>query len=91
MVVALGIAARQAPLFRVDAELVVVDLVATDRDGNFVADLQPADIELLEDGKPQKIQFVQMIRGASGQRRAAREPIPTSAGGSAAPGGSSRC
>ena len=69
MVVALGIAARQAPpLFRVDAELVVVDLVATDRDGNLVADLLPADIELLEDGKPQKIQFVQMIRRASGRQ-----------------------
>jgi VWFA-related protein len=91
MVVALGIAARQAPpLFRVDAELVVVDLVATDRDGNFVADLQPEDIELLEDGKPQKVQFVQMIRATSGPGEAAREPIPTSAGGSsAAPGGSS--
>ena len=65
--VALGVpsATQAPPVFRVDSELVVVDLVATDRTGQFVGDLQPADIELLEDGRPQKLQFVRLTRGSA--------------------------
>ena len=65
--VALGVpsATQPPPVFRVDSELVVVDLVATDRTGQFVGDLQPADIELLEDGRPQKLQFVRLTRGSA--------------------------
>jgi VWFA-related protein len=71
-----GSSADQTPVFRVDADLVMVDLVATDRSGAFVADLQASDIELLENGRPQKIEFVRLVRG--------RAPA---AGGASAPSG----
>ena len=48
---------RQAPqpTFRVQVELVQVDVIATDPQGRFVDDLQKADFEVLEDGKPQEV------------------------------------
>lgn len=49
------------PTFRVDAKLVVIDLVALDSQGRFVADLQPTDIRLREDGKPQTIRFLERV------------------------------
>jgi VWFA-related protein len=52
------------PTFRIASDLVVVDLLATDRDGRFVADLQPAQITVLQDGKPQKVEFLRLVRGA---------------------------
>ena len=51
-----------APVFRVGTELVVVDLVATDRSGRFVDDLQAADVQVFEDGKSQQVQFVTLVR-----------------------------
>ncbi len=59
-----GLAAQSpsAPVFRVGTELVVVDLVATDRSGRFVDDLQAADFRILEDGKPQRVEFVTLVR-----------------------------
>jgi VWFA-related protein len=53
------------PSYRVGSELVVVDLVATDRSGGQVADLQPSEIQIFENGKTQKIQFVHLVRGAA--------------------------
>ena len=76
------------PMFRVGSELVVVDLVATDRAGKFVSNLQPADIQLHQDGKPQKVQFVQLVR--AGQRvegpAAPAAPTEASAGAASRPG-----
>jgi VWFA-related protein len=54
-------AQEQPPVFRVGSELVVIDLIATDRAGRFVADLQPGEIQILEDGKPQKVQFLRLL------------------------------
>lgn len=50
------------PTFRLGTELVVVDLIPTDCAGRFVPDLQPSEIRLLEDGKPQRIEFVRLVR-----------------------------
>jgi VWFA-related protein len=50
------------PTFRLGTELVVVDLVPTDRAGRFVADLQASEVRLLEDGKPQRIEFLRLVR-----------------------------
>lgn len=52
------------PTFRIASELVVVDLLATDRQGRFVADLEASQITVLQDGKPQKIEFLRLVRGA---------------------------
>ena len=46
---------RGQPTFRAGANYVRVDMYAT-RDGQSVNDLQAADIELLEDGAPQKVE-----------------------------------
>jgi VWFA-related protein len=40
---------------RITTNLVQVDVVVTDKNGQQVTDLQPTDFELLEDGRPQQI------------------------------------
>ena len=45
--------APQTPTFRLNVEYVEVDAVVTDRDGQFVRDLEQEDFEIFEDGKPQ--------------------------------------
>lgn len=46
---------QQQPTFRVQVDYVEVDVLVTDRNGNFVRDLKREDFQLLEDGKPQTI------------------------------------
>jgi VWFA-related protein len=41
--------------FRVQAELVLVNVTVKDKNGNFVRGLQPQDFTILEDNKPQKV------------------------------------
>jgi VWFA-related protein len=45
----------QRPTFRSGRELVSVDVVVRDRDGNIVRGLSAADFEIREDGRPQEI------------------------------------
>jgi VWFA-related protein len=70
--------ARQAgpQQFRVGAELVVVDLVALDRRGEFVDDLQTSDIDILENGQRRPVEFVQLVRrrGSASQAPGAGRP-----------------
>jgi len=55
--------AQQAaqPTFKSATELVEVDAVVLDRNGNFVPGLKAADVTLYENGKPQKIQQFFMV------------------------------
>ncbi|HVL70131.1 MAG TPA: VWA domain-containing protein [Vicinamibacterales bacterium] len=53
------------PTFRLTSDLVIVDLLPTGPNGQFVADLQPSEIQVLQNGKPQKIQFVTLVRGGA--------------------------
>jgi len=46
----------QEPTFRSGTDLVGFAATFTDRRGNFITDLQPEDVEILEDGTPQTIQ-----------------------------------
>src|SRR3954470_18675555 len=46
----------QPPTFRTGINFVRVDVIISDKNGNAVADLQPGDFEVTEDGKPQKIE-----------------------------------
>jgi VWFA-related protein len=41
--------------FRVESELVLVNVTVRDKNGNFVRDLKPENFTILEDNKPQKI------------------------------------
>ena len=51
------------PRFRAESELVLVDLVATDGKGRFVSDIRQDEIEVLEDGKRQKIRLFRLEQG----------------------------
>ena len=54
---------RQMPLtFRVEINYVEVDAIVVDKRGEFVADLQQADFQVLEDGKPQAIRSFGLVR-----------------------------
>ncbi|MBM3766459.1 MAG: VWA domain-containing protein [Acidobacteria bacterium] len=46
---------QEGPLIRVTVSLVQVDAIVTDKDGRVVTVLTPADFEVLQDGKPQRI------------------------------------
>ncbi len=65
-------APQQKPVFRTGAELVRVDAVVLDRDGNPVPTLTAADFELEEEGAPQEIRSFQYVR-ADGQPDADNE------------------
>jgi VWFA-related protein len=53
--------AAQTPVFRSDINVVRVDVIVTDRQGNPVHDLKAEDFEVTEDGKPQAIQTFKLI------------------------------
>ena len=48
---------RSPATVRVDTDLVTVDVTATDPKGNYVVDMRSDEFQLLEDGKPRKIDF----------------------------------
>jgi hypothetical protein len=51
----------QPPTFRVAVDIVSIDAVVTDRNGDIVRDLTAADFEVMQDGKPQKVTFAQFV------------------------------
>ncbi len=68
----------QQPTYRAGTTLVEVDAIVTDRDGRFVADLTPADFEVLEDGKPQQVETLYVV--VNGHARALPTPSAAAAG-----------
>jgi VWFA-related protein len=68
------VAAQEPQPFTTEVNYVRVDMYPTS-DGKPVTDLQQADVEILEDGVPQKIaQFEQVTVGTSRPQTTAREP-----------------
>jgi VWFA-related protein len=63
--------APSQPSVRVSVDLVQVDAVVTDSKGNHVRNLEAADFQVFEDGKPQKITSFSLIEA---------EPKPATAG-----------
>ena len=58
--------AKQGDVVRVTTNLVQVDVVVTDKNGNQVSDLRPEDFEVSEDGKKRQItNFSYLAAGAS--------------------------
>ncbi len=47
--------AQPGPTFRVEVDLVLLNIAVTDRRGRYIPDLKPADFRILEDGVAQKI------------------------------------
>ena len=54
------------PIIRANTRLVMVDVVAVDKKGQFVTDLQASDFKLVEDGKEQKISIFNLQQPSSG-------------------------
>ncbi|MBI3661584.1 MAG: VWA domain-containing protein [Acidobacteria bacterium] len=67
-----------APVLRVTTRLVLVDAVVTDKQGRHVEELTPADLTLLEDGKPQRIASFDLAQPglAATRPRPAVPPLP---------------
>ena len=63
----------QAPVFRGGVNVVRVDIIVTDRQGNAVTDLAQSDFEMLEDGKPQAIALFRLIN-SNGEPAPGAEP-----------------
>lgn len=59
------VTAQDRPLvFHVGAELVVLDVIATDANGREVSDLTPAEVQIQEDGSPRPVQQLQLVSRA---------------------------
>jgi VWFA-related protein len=67
-------AADQQPVFRTGINFVRVDVIITDKNGNQIGDLQAADFDISEDGKPQKIETFKLINLDGGRVEAAKTP-----------------
>src|SRR5215213_7854313 len=48
-------AADDDEVVRITTNLVQVDAVVTDKNGKLVTDLKPEEVEIFEDGRPQKV------------------------------------
>jgi VWFA-related protein len=66
--------AQQPPLFKAGINFVRVDVIITDKNGNAINDLQPGDFEVVEDGKPQKIETFKLVKLDGGTAEALKEP-----------------
>src|SRR5580698_11676562 len=64
--------------FRVQTDLVLVNVTVRDKNGNFVRDLKPGDFTILEDNKPQKVVSfdVEDIDAIANQNVAQAKPLP---------------
>ena len=65
-----------ASVLRVNTGLVLMSVVATNKDGSRISDLTADDIRILEEGKEQKVAFVTLKRLASDQRAARPAALP---------------
>jgi len=65
---------QQPPTFRAGINYVRVDVIITDKAGNNVGDLQQSDFEVVEDGKPQKIESFKLVKLDGGKADAIKEP-----------------
>lgn len=68
---------------RITTNLVQIDAVVTDKKGNLVTDLRPEEIELFEDGRPQKITNFSFVPMAGDTAQA--PPAPAANADKAAP------
>ena len=66
----------QTPTFRAESDPVLVDLVVTDRSGQFVDDLNLEEVQVLEDGKVQDIRFFRLERTRAAELNPGPDEIP---------------
>lgn len=66
--------AQKAPSVKVTTRLVIVDVVAHDKKGHAITDLEATDLRILEDGKEQPIRSFIFQSGAPSLEKANAEP-----------------
>jgi len=66
---------QQPPAFRTNINFVRVDVIVTDKPGNPIADLKATDFDVLEDGKPQKIESFKLVKLDGGIQDSIKEPV----------------
>jgi VWFA-related protein len=73
--------------FKVQTDLVLVNVTVRDKSGNFVRDLKPQDFTILEDNKPQKVSSfdVENVDAVATQDVAQAKPLPGTASEPQAP------
>lgn len=67
-------------VIRTDAQEVVVDMIARDKKGNPIRDLQPNEIQLFEDGEVQEIVSFRKVTGGALERIGGKGVAPVSEG-----------
>ncbi len=53
-------------VFGASADLVVIDLIATNESGRLVKDLRPEEVQVYEEGKRQRLEFVRLVQAGPG-------------------------
>ena len=62
------------PTFRSDINLIRVDVIVTDGDGNHLTDLDVTDFEVSEDGEPQTVETFELVEIGALPEQGARPP-----------------
>jgi VWFA-related protein len=65
-------AGQQPPIFKTGINYVRVDVIVSDKQGNPVDNLQEADFDITEDGKPQKIDTFKLVKLDGGTAEASQ-------------------
>jgi VWFA-related protein len=65
---------QQRPTFTTGINFVRVDVIVSDKQGNPVSDLEQADFDVAEDGKPQKIETFKLVKLDGGVAEAVQGP-----------------
>jgi VWFA-related protein len=66
---------QKVPSVKVTTRLVIVDLVAHDKKGHAITDLETSDLRILEDGKEQPIRSFVLQRGSQSTEGPAQEQV----------------
>jgi len=75
-----GTVVPQQPTFQVQVNLVTTDVIARDKNGQFVADLEKGEFEVYEDGVQQDIASLVLVHGGRVFNRVLPPPAPNPEG-----------
>src|SRR5579863_2238086 len=70
-------AASSDMTFRTSVSEVLLDVVVRNKNGKIIRDLKPGDVQVLEDGIPQKVRHFEFVDGRVPLQPSATEPSPT--------------
>ncbi len=74
------VATDQRPVFQSRIDLVTTDVIVRDSNGQFVADLEQGEFQILEDGVPQKLVSLVLVHGGRTFNQLTAPPLPVQEG-----------